>query len=178
MVTFLTIRCKLHETCDGEDDIPRQSTEISIDDDTPPDLIHTRDHGQHVSMKSNADQESYQHRVSEPIRNDVGYVPDLIHSDRKHLFLKLTGTSREPAMVDERQLREYRVGSDVEGPEQKHDADIDEEENVSSPARLLVSYYMPEGTKAEPEKRKDNAIACSGDERAGEPCLFCKELGR
>lgn len=47
---MLTIRCNLHETRDGEDDAPRESAEISINDDTPPDLIHPRHDDPRVSM--------------------------------------------------------------------------------------------------------------------------------
>lgn len=126
--------------------------------------------------KSNADRESYQHRVSEPVRKDIGYVPDLIHTDRKHLFLIHAWTSRVPTIVDERQLREHRVGHNVEGPEHKHDADVEEEEKVSSTTRISAFKLIPEGKKAEPEKRHDDAIARPGDECASEPCMFRGEL--
>jgi hypothetical protein len=135
---ILTIRCKLHETRNGEHDAPREHPEISVDDDTPPDLIIIVISVLARIWKPDPAEKSYQHRVGEPVRKDIGHVADLIHTDRKHLFLVRARTSRVPTIIDERQLREYRVGPNVEGPEHKHDADVEEEEEVSSTTRILA----------------------------------------
>ena len=174
---ILTIRCKLHETRNGEHDAPRPSPEICVDDDTPPDLYPPTIMSVLARIwKSNADCESYQHRVGEPVRKDIGYVPDLVHTDRELLFLIHARTSGVPTVIDERQLRKHRVGHNVEGSEHEHDADVEEEEEVSPTTRVLAFELMPEGKKAEPEEGRDNAIARSGDECAREPCMFRGEL--
>lgn len=86
-------------------------------------------------------------------------------------------TSWVPTIVDERQLRELRVGSEKEGPKREQDADIYEEENVSSTTRVLVLETNPEGMKTEPEKGRDDSIARCSNECAREPGFFGEELG-
>lgn len=49
-VTILTVRSELHETREDEDHVPRESAEISVDDDTPPDLMHAH-HDESVSFE-------------------------------------------------------------------------------------------------------------------------------
>lgn len=177
---ILTIRCKLHETGDSEDDARRESPEISVDNDTPPDLIPSPHyHDQCVSTPLEiADRRPYQQRVCEPIRKDIGYVRNLIDTDRKHLFLVRTRAPGEPTIIDKRQLRKLGIGPKEEGSKHELDGDIDEEKEVSSMTGILAFESIPEGIKAEPEKGHDDTVARSGDECAGEPCLFCGELGR